>query len=119
MVNLVRSARTVQVNILEAKTNFSQLLAAVAAGEEVIIANRGKPVARLVPMPTKPHRTTGFGALAGKMWVADDWDSPETNAAINQIMIDSANRFDPLIDPPKKKQSKRAPLKVATKRAKE
>ena len=102
-----------QVNILEAKTNFSQLLAAVAAGEEVIIANRGKPVAMLVSMPTKPHRTTGFGALAGKMWVADDWDSPETNAAINQIMIDSANRFDPLLDPPLKKSKRVVPQSIA------
>lgn len=91
-----------QVNILEAKTNFSQLLAAVAAGEEVIIANRGKPVAMLMPIPTKLHRTTGFGIWKDKIRVADDWDSPETNAAINQLFIDSANRFDPLIDPPPK-----------------
>ena len=102
-----------QVNILEAKTHFSQLLAAVAAGEEVIIANRGKPVAMLMPIPTKPHRTTGFGALAGKMWVADDWDSPETNAAINQIMIDAANRYDPLIDPPPRKSKRVAPQSAA------
>ena len=102
-----------QVNILEAKTNFSQLLAAVAAGEEVIIANRGKPVAMLTPIPSKPHRTTGFGALAGKMWVADDWDSPETNAAINQIMIDAANRYDPLIDPPPRKSKRVAPQSTA------
>ena len=95
-----------QVNILEAKTNFSQLLAAVAAGEEVIIANRGKPVAMLTPIPTKPHRTTGFGIWKDKMWVADDWDSPETNAAINQMYIDSANRYDPLIDPPRKAKSR-------------
>ena len=75
------------------------MLAAVAAGEEVIIANRGKPVAMLTPIPAKPHRTTGFGIWKDKMWVADDWDSPETNAAINQMYIDSGNRYDPLIDP--------------------
>ena len=38
-----------QVNILEAKNRLSQLVKAVQAGEEVIIANRGEPVARLVP----------------------------------------------------------------------
>ena len=38
-----------QVNVLEAKNRLSQLLRAVQAGEEVVIANRGKPVARLVP----------------------------------------------------------------------
>ena len=102
-----------QVNILEAKTNFSQLLAAVAAGEEVIIANRGKPVAILMPIPSKPHRTTGFGALVGKMWVADDWDSPETNAAINQIMINAANQYDPLIDPPPRKSKRVVPRSAA------
>jgi prevent-host-death family protein len=40
----------VQVNILEAKNRLSQLIKSVQAGEEVIIANRGKPVVRLVPM---------------------------------------------------------------------
>lgn len=37
------------VNIHEAKTHFSELVAAVERGEEVIIARRGKPVARIVP----------------------------------------------------------------------
>ena len=36
------------VNVHEAKTNLSRLLAQVEAGEEVVIARRGKPVARLV-----------------------------------------------------------------------
>ena len=38
-----------QVNILEAKNRLSQLIKAAQAGEEVIIANRGEPVVRLVP----------------------------------------------------------------------
>ncbi|HVH81783.1 MAG TPA: type II toxin-antitoxin system prevent-host-death family antitoxin [Stellaceae bacterium] len=38
-----------QVNILEAKTRLSQLVRAAQAGEEIVIANRGEPVARLVP----------------------------------------------------------------------
>ena len=37
-----------QVNVLEAKTKFSKLLEAVGLGEDVIIANRGTPVARIV-----------------------------------------------------------------------
>ena len=42
-----------QVNILEARNRLSQLIKAARAGEEVVIANRGEPVARLVPaMPT-------------------------------------------------------------------
>ena len=38
-----------QVNILEARNRLSQLIKAAQAGEEVVIANRGEPVARLVP----------------------------------------------------------------------
>jgi prevent-host-death family protein len=37
------------VNIHEAKTNLSRLLARVELGEEIVISNRGVPVARLVP----------------------------------------------------------------------
>ena len=38
-----------QVNILEAKSRLSQLIKAARAGEEVVIANRGQPMVRLVP----------------------------------------------------------------------
>ena len=38
-----------QVNILEAKNQLSQLVKRAQAGEEIVIANRGQPVARLVP----------------------------------------------------------------------
>ena len=39
-----------QVNMLDAKTRLSDLVKAAQAGEEVVIANRGEPVARLVPV---------------------------------------------------------------------
>ncbi|HTT98381.1 MAG TPA: type II toxin-antitoxin system prevent-host-death family antitoxin [Rhizomicrobium sp.] len=39
-----------QVNVLEAKNRLSQLIKAAQAGEEVVIANRGEPVVRLVPV---------------------------------------------------------------------
>jgi prevent-host-death family protein len=42
-----------QVNTHEAKTQLSRLLKRVALGEEITIASRGKPVARLVPIPPK------------------------------------------------------------------
>jgi prevent-host-death family protein len=59
------------VNIHEAKTNFSRLLAQVAAGEEVIIAKAGKPVAKLVPVVSpKPKRP--LGGLEGVFKVPDD-----------------------------------------------
>jgi prevent-host-death family protein len=63
------------VNIHEAKTQLSRLLAKVAAGEEVIIARNGKPVARLVEFESKPKRRT-LGKDAGRIWISDDFDDP-------------------------------------------
>ncbi|MGF1644982.1 MAG: type II toxin-antitoxin system Phd/YefM family antitoxin [Thiotrichales bacterium] len=46
-----------QVNILEAKNHLAQLIKSAQAGEEIIIANRGEPVARLVPAGGNTRRT--------------------------------------------------------------
>jgi len=48
-------------NIHEAKTHFSRLIDRVAAGEEIIIAKAGKPVARLAPYggPVRSERRPG------------------------------------------------------------
>ncbi|TAM05211.1 MAG: type II toxin-antitoxin system Phd/YefM family antitoxin [Paraburkholderia sp.] len=63
------------VNIHEAKTNFSRLVDAAAAGEEIVIAKAGKPAARLVPIqPVKPQRR--FGGLKHKVRIAEDFDAP-------------------------------------------
>jgi prevent-host-death family protein len=42
-----------QVNILEAKNRLSELIKSAQAGQDVVIANRGQPVARLVPTESK------------------------------------------------------------------
>jgi prevent-host-death family protein len=52
----------VQVNIFEAKNRLSQLIRSVQAGEEVVIANRGEPVARLVPVQETTSTTVGVGS---------------------------------------------------------
>jgi len=65
----------VQVNIHEAKTHFSKLLARVKAGEEIIIAKAGKPVARLVPVTERPIQRVA-GSAKGKITVAPDFDAP-------------------------------------------
>lgn len=67
--------RMAQVNVHDAKTHFSQLLARAAAGEEIIIAKAGKPVAKLVPVESKKNRRVP-GLDAGKIWIADDFDDP-------------------------------------------
>jgi prevent-host-death family protein len=60
-------------NIHEAKTHLSRLLQRVAAGEEVIIAKGGKPIARLVPVAGRhSHRVPN--QYRGRLWVAADFD---------------------------------------------
>ncbi len=77
-----------QVNMLEAKNSLSKLVKAAQAGEEVVIANHGNPVAKIVAIKA-PHKTTGFGILKSQIEYDDDWDSPETNAAIATAMRNS------------------------------
>jgi prevent-host-death family protein len=64
-----------RVNTHEAKTQLSRLLRRVAAGEEITIANRGVPMARLVPVPPKKAQRV-LGIFRGEFTVPDDFDSP-------------------------------------------
>ena len=57
------------VNVHQAKTHLSRLLAQVEAGEEVVIARRGEPVARLVRCKSRGKRQ--FGAMKGQIVVDD------------------------------------------------
>ena len=65
----------VEVNIHEAKTHLSRLLLRVAAGEEVVIARAGKPVARLIPFH-KPKGKRPLGLDKGLFEVPKDFDAP-------------------------------------------
>ncbi len=71
------------VNIHEAKTHFSRLVQRAAAGEEIVIAKAGVPMAKLVPY-RQPRRIVP-GLMKGKIWLADDWDSDETNEEIAKL----------------------------------
>ena len=66
---------SVQVNIYEAKSKFSKLINQALAGEEIIIAKSGKPVAKLVPIK-KPIRNRKPGSAKGKIFIANDFDAP-------------------------------------------
>lgn len=67
------AATVTLVNVYEAKTQLSALLTRVEAGEEIVIARNGKPIARLSPERNeKPRRQPG--RLKGQIWVADDFD---------------------------------------------
>jgi prevent-host-death family protein len=64
-----------KVNIHEAKTHFSRILARVGNGEEVIISKSGKPIARLVPIGEKLTQRAP-GSAKGKVVLKKDFDAP-------------------------------------------
>lgn len=75
-----------QVNMLEAKTHLSKLVEAVLRGEEVIIANRGKPVVKLVRAEARPTKRN-WGAWEG---LISDEDieaafTPEADAEVAEL----------------------------------
>ena len=65
-----------QINIHEAKTHLSRLVEEAGAGEEIVIAKAGKPVARLVPL--KPHSAPKRqpGRFEGRIKIHDNFDDP-------------------------------------------
>lgn len=63
---------TETVGIRAARGAFQALIARVEAGEEIVIARRGKPVAMLVPI-ARPQRKRRFGALRGKVSVGPEF----------------------------------------------
>lgn len=64
------------VNIHQAKTNLSRLLSRVELGEEIIIANRGIPIAKLVPFHNSSIRRASLGLDQGRFTVPEDFDAP-------------------------------------------
>jgi prevent-host-death family protein len=64
------------VNIHYCKTNLSRLLSRVEHGEEIVISNRGVPIAKLVPFRTSLDRRSSLGQDRGKFVVPDDFNAP-------------------------------------------
>jgi prevent-host-death family protein len=64
-----------KINVHEAKTQLSRLIARAEASEEVIIARHGKPVAKLVPVEdVRPKRR--FGSMKGRIGLDDSFFDP-------------------------------------------
>jgi prevent-host-death family protein len=59
------------VNIYDAKTNLSKLLADVERGEEILIGRAGEPIARLSPVQRQSRE---WGFAKDQVWIADDFD---------------------------------------------
>jgi prevent-host-death family protein len=67
-----------KVSVEDAKNQFSDMLDRIAIGEEVIITDKGEPVAKLVPVPatTKKRRKFQFGSAKGEITIPDDFNDP-------------------------------------------
>ena len=67
----MRTSKPTAVNVADAKRQFSDLLGRVAYGREsIVITRRGRPMAKLVPIPEQPERANELADLEG--WLADD-----------------------------------------------
>ena len=63
-----------QVGMHEAKTKLSKLVERAEAGEDIVIARNGKPVARLVPVAGTSSLAAVRGAWRGRVRISDDFD---------------------------------------------
>lgn len=66
---------TAVYNLYEAKTALSKLVDRAAGGEEIIIAKAGKPLARLIPLPS-PRKKREPGGWEGQVKISEDFDAP-------------------------------------------
>lgn len=74
------------INIQAAKTHLSRLVEQVAAGEEIVLAKAGKPMAKLVPyVPVRKPRQGG--QFKGQIWEAPDCWEPDED--IIKLMTES------------------------------
>ena len=64
-----------QVNMHDAKTKLSELVAAAERGEEIVIARNGTPAVRLVAI-TAEHPPVRLGLLEGEIELGPDFDEP-------------------------------------------
>ena len=96
-----------EVNVHHAKTHLSKLIAAVEDGEEVIISRAGKPAVKLViaAPPVRKSRKHMLGSGIGKIWMAHDAFSEETDLEIQKLFEADNPAFDNLGPaPPRRKK---------------
>jgi prevent-host-death family protein len=83
-----------EVNIHHAKTHLSKLIQQAEDGEEVIIARAGEPAVKLVPVAKeKGKRRHILGSAVGKIWISDDFESPEANREIEDLFNGDDEKF--------------------------
>jgi len=85
------------VNVHEAKAHLSEYLAAAERGEEIVIARRNKPVARLVAVePERPKKQRPFGLARGMGHVPDDFNEPLDDELLGLFTGEKMLPSDPL-----------------------
>jgi prevent-host-death family protein len=74
------------VSIYEAKTRFSELIARVERGEELVVSRRNRPVARIVPI--RDSKRKRIGLLAGRPFqMGDGFDAEMSDALADQFGV--------------------------------
>jgi prevent-host-death family protein len=79
------------VSIYEAKTRFSELIARVARGEELVVSRRNRPVARIVPI--RDSKRKRIGLLAGRPFrMGEGFDLEMSDALADQFGVPQTER---------------------------
>jgi len=85
-----------KVSAQYAQEHFADILTAIGTGEEVELTRPGQPSVRLILVQSTPakeipaaDRRGLWGSLRGQIWLADDWDSDETNEEIARTFNDA------------------------------
>lgn len=82
-----------EVNVHQAKTQLSKLIAAAESGEEVIIARNGKPAVKLVIIPaTRKPRREMWGAGIGKLWMSPEFHTQKESDEMAEL-FDTGDKF--------------------------
>ena len=81
----------IKVNLYEAKTQLSKLVDRAAAGEDIVIAKNGTPMAVMVAPGKVQKKIREFGFLKGQMPLITDEQWAESDEYVRQLFEDSAN----------------------------
>ena len=72
-----------QLELADAKTRLDELLSRARAGEEIVLADGGKPVVKLVPADDNP-RASVAGMFKGQIWMSPDFNAPLTEEELKE-----------------------------------
>lgn len=102
-----------QINMFDAKSQLSKLVEAALAGDEVVLARNGKPVARIIAYRPAPVRRKP-GALKGLIRLTPGWDSPEFNRQLAEEL--AAQPLEPAQDAVPQVRQPRAGYRMSRRR---